>query len=364
MSIPPLPSPRPLDPLPPPAAEVTDEYVDSGARAIDLSDRPVADSLREIMASSPRMPLPPPLPPAGPVFVNRHGTLAVLGLLHLVLAFVLAGETVWHLVTGGWAALAQDAPERARLLVVNTVGAAGTLVLGIGLILARRWARALAWAWWLQGVLWMMVSAGAINANNSPEFTAKLSPFDSTPAWQYLAGLAGVAVAFWLLMLLVGRRNVRLTCEQAQPQPDWTDRRSGAELLLIWLLVDRAVQWTGLATHHDWPCWGVWRSDQAPWVWGGAALAAAGAAVLVGCGRAAGAWLAAGLAVAAASSVATTALHQPVETFSAVWGDWAFGLRGGLVYTATEAFLILVVAGAAMRARRRRRVAPAAGSGH
>lgn len=358
MSSPPSPSPRSPDPLPPLPAAAADEYVDQGARAIDLSHRPVADSLREIMASSPRLPqpLPPPLPPVAASFANRHWTLAALGLLHLAFAFALAGESVWHLVTGGWHGLAQDEPERARLLIVNAMWTVWELGLGLGLILARRWARGLAMAELLRGIVWALLSALAITANNAPHLSAKLSPYDSTPAWEYLVLLAMLAVVSRLLLALLGHRNVRLTCEQAQPRPDWTDRRGFPELLLFLILVGMAAHWAGLATYHAWPCWGSWRFEHIPWVWGGAALAAATAALLVACGRALGPWLALFLAAALASSVAMTALRQPVEEFSQVWGDWAFGLHGGLAYTLGEALVLAVIVVAALRGRRRRLV--------
>ena len=344
------------------AGRAADDYVDPGARAIDLSQRPVADSLREIMASSPRLPqqMPPPLPPVPPAFSNRHWTLATMGLVHLVLALALAGESVWHVVAGGWHGLSQDEPERARLLVVNPVWTLWGVVLGLGLILARRWARALALALLLQGILWALLSAAAIAANNAPNFAAKLSPYDPTPAWEYLAGLGVLSVVSWLLFGLLGHRNVRRTCEQAQPQADWTDHRGFAELLLLCLLADMAANWAGLATYHAWPCWGSWRFEHIPWVWGGAAATAAGAALLVGCGRSGGAWLSVILASASASSVALTALHHPVDEFSQVWGDWAFGLHGGLAYTLGEALLLTVVAIAAIRARGSHLASPAA----
>lgn len=362
MSLPPSSNPRSSDSRPPLGAPAADEYVDPGARAIDLSQRPVADSLREIIASSPRLPqqMPPPLPPPPPVFANRHWTLSIMGLVQLALAFFLAGTSVWHVVTGGWHGLAQDEPERARLLIVNGVWTVGGLVLGLGLILARRWARALVLAQFLNCMVWTLLSAVAIGVNNAPHLAAKLSPYDSTPAWEYLAGLAGLAAVSWLCLALLGHRHVRMTCEQAQPRPDWTDRRALPELLLVFLLVDQAANQAGLATYHAWPCWGAWCREHIPWAWGGAAAVSAGAALLVACGRATGSWLALVLAAASASSVAVTALRQPVDEFSQVWGGWALGLHGGLAYTLGEALLFAVVAGSALRGRRRRSAAPVA----
>lgn len=350
------PSPNPLPSGPPPLpASAPDDYADSGARAIDLSSRPVADSLREIMASSPRAPqqMPPPLPAAAPAFSNRHWTLAVMGLLFLLAAFVLAGESVWHMVTGGLDGLAQDQPERARLLVVAPVWSLLALTLGLGLIFARRWARALVVALQLGAILWSLVAAVAIAANTFPDFGSKLSPYDLTPAWEHLARLAVGAGLSWVLLSLLNHRHVRLTCEAAQPAPDWTDRLALSQRLLFVTMVDCAVGWAGLASYHPWPCWGNWRFDHIPWVWGGAAVAAALAALLVARGRAFGAWLALVLAVAAASSVVVTAQDQLVDEFSHLWGGWAFALRGGLAYSIGSAVMVTAMVAAALRARHR-----------
>jgi hypothetical protein len=355
-------SPHPVPPGPPPLPPAApDDYADSGARAIDLTQRPVADSLREIMASSPRLPRgqPPPLPPAGPPFRNRHGTLAFLGLLHLAAALAIAGETVWHLVVGGLDGLRQDEPERARLLVENPWTAAWGLAIGIGLIFARRWARQLFLAEMVGTVLWALLSALAITANNAPDLAGGLSAYDQTPAWQHLAVLGALAAVAWLLHALLAHRNVGQTCAQAQPTPDWTDRRSPAERLLLVTLVGLAGSWAGLASYHAWPCWGVWRFDHPGWVWGGAAWTAALAAMLVGSGRQAGVWIALGLVTAQASSIAVTALHQPVDEFANVWDAWCFNQRGGLVFSAAGWLLTTGIAVAALRAQHRRRHLPA-----
>lgn len=347
---------NPLPSGPPPLPEsAPDDYADAGARAIDLSSRPVADSLREIMASSPRGPkqVPPPLPSVVPAFANRHWTLAVIGLLYLLVSFVLAGESVWHLVTGGLDVLAYDQPERARLLVVEPLWSLLLLTLGLGLIFARRWARTLVIALQFVGVLSSVVAALAVTANNFPDFGAKLSPYDSTPAGEHLARLAVGAGLSWILLAVLRHRHVRLTCEEAQPSPDWTDRRTLSQRLLFVMMVDCAVVWAGLASYHPWPCWGDWRFDHIPWVWGGAAAAAGLAAWLVARGRTLGAWLALMLAGASASSIVATALHQPVEDFSQLWGDWAFALRGGLAYSIGVAVMVAVTVAVALRAGRR-----------
>lgn len=363
---PPLPK-SPIPPLLP--SEVPDDYDDPGARSIDLTTRPVADSLREIMASSPRLPkpVPPSLPPVGPPYTNRHWTLAVLGLLSLLSAFVLAGESVWRLVAGGLDGLAQDQLERARLLVENPVSILFLLVIGVGLIFARRWARQLSLAFLRQGLLWVLASATAVAINNFPEFSQPLTADNAIPVWHSLLFLGAAAMVTWLLLAVLSHRDVWLTCEAAQLVPDWTDERAPSEVLLFALMISSSTTWAGLAGYHAWPCWGVWRFDLIPWAWGGAAAVAAVAASWVARGRAAGPCLAIGLVAAVGSSVAVTVLRQPTDEarltrlwgrwddFSPLWAPWDFNRHGGLAFTTLMAVITVAVAVAALRSQARGR---------
>jgi len=354
----PPPTPHPFSPpTPPPLAAAADEYVDAGARAIDLSERPVADSLREIMASSPRLARdqPPALPPARPVWINRHWTLALIGLLVLASAFVMAGETVWRVGANGLEALAQEPAERARLLLAHPVKVAWLLALGLGLILARRWARHLCLASLVTVVLWALVSATAVVVDTGLPWEARASTVMGRPVWMPLALLGGGAMAAWILIAILTHHDVRLTCEVAQAESDWTDRRSPSELILFILLVSLAVQWASLASFHPWPYWGVWRMDDAPWAWGAAAAAAMLVGALVAMGRRAGAWLALGLVATAGSSLVITARHEPADTFPALWNGWWFGTRGECAYLMAGAMVMAGAAVGALRASHRRR---------
>ncbi len=148
---------------------------------------------------------------------------------------------------------------------------------------------------------------------------------------------------------------MRFTCELAQPEADWTDRRLPSELILLVMLLATAAGWAGLAMHHPWPAWGEWRDEHASAVWGGAAAVAALAGVLVALGRPAGSWLALISVAAAGTSIAVTVQRAPAEAHSAVWGSWPFGARGALVYTIGAAAVTAAVSLAAWRAACRRR---------
>jgi hypothetical protein len=195
MSQPPSDVPPLILPPPLPAAK-EDDYADPGIRAIDLSERPVAESLREIMASSPRVPreVPPPLPPVTSVRQNRHWTLALLGLVYLFSAFFIAGEGVWCLVSHDADAAPMDRVESVRLWLENPVWVVWGLTLGLGLILARRWARRLVMAEAISFLVSSLVVALAFAADAWPNFMTYASADDGTPVWYYWVALSGVVV--------------------------------------------------------------------------------------------------------------------------------------------------------------------------
>ena len=356
MSQPPSDVPPLILPPPLPAAK-EDDYADSGIRAIDLSERPVAESLREIMASSPRVPreVPPPLPPVTSVHHNRHWTLALLGLVYLFSAFLIAGEGVWCLVSHDSDAAPMDWAESVRLWLENPIWVAWGLTLGLGLILARRWARRLVMAEAISFLVSSLVVALAFAADAWPNFMTYVSADDGTPVWYYLAALGGVAVLAGLLFAILRPASVRWTCEQAQPAADWTDRCAPSELWMVVVLLNVTVSWAGLASGHDVPCWGVWQSAGSVWIWLAASLAAFTAAILTARRRRSGVILAMLLITLHGSSVVATSFGQPAETLTALWGGWDFQWRGGVVFVGASWLVFMVFALAAGRAQRRRR---------
>jgi hypothetical protein len=356
MSQPPSDVPPLILPPPLPAAK-EDDYADSGIRAIDLSERPVAESLREIMASSPRVPreVPPPLPPVTSVHHNRHWTLALLGLVYLFSAFLIAGEGVWCLVSHDSDAAPMDWAESVRLWLENPVWVAWGLTLGLGLILARRWARRLVMAEAISFLVSSLVVALALAADAWPNVTTHVAADDDTAVWYYLVALGGVAVLAGLLFAILRPASVRWTCEQAQPAADWTDRCAPSELWMVVVLLNVAVSWAGLASGHDVPCWGVWQSAGSVWIWLAASLAAFTAAILTARRRRSGVILAMLLITLHGSSVVWTAFGQPAETLTALWGGWDFQRRGGVVFVGASWLVFMVFALAAGRAQRRRR---------
>jgi hypothetical protein len=168
------------------------------------------------------------------VHYNRHWTLALLGLVYLFSAFFIAGEGVWCLVSHDSDAAPMDRAELVRLWLENPIWVTWGLTLGLGLILARRWARRLVMAEAISFLVSSLVVALAFAADAWPNFMTYASGDDGTPVWYYWVALSGLVVLTGLLFAILRPASVRWTCEQAQPAADWTDRCAPSE---IWMVV-------------------------------------------------------------------------------------------------------------------------------
>lgn len=338
----------PLLPFSPPL-----ESYEPGTRAIDLRDRPVAESLREVMASTPRAPQevpaadqPPPLPPP---FSNRHWTLAILGFFELLAAFIYGAQTVQALATEGWEKTLASGPEAVRLLWENPLGIAWGFAVGLGLIFARRWARRLAMAGWGTVMIFcvgMAVASVVASWPNPLKYDENAGNF---AGWPGLVAAFAVGLLAWLFLAVLGHSNVRRTCEAAQPRADWTDRRTASQLLLMVMMADLAIEFAGNAFYQPWPHWGrlIEEQAQAAWWWGGLGAASLLAVFLLAAGTRLGALLALAVWGAWCSTVLFTAFAVPEQDFSHLWNGLDVSRTGGVAYVSAMA---LFCGGFALRA--------------
>jgi hypothetical protein len=171
------------------------------------------------------------------------GLLTVcLGCLCGLLILFLVGETFVlnsGIVTAGQGMPGAPKPSIAMLIpamaVYGMMGIALTW-LGIGSIMATRWARALllvfSWSWLIMGIIMMVVMSVMLPMilNSMPAMPN--APAGSPPPSAFM----GVAMVIGLLfdgivfVLLPGvwtffysSRHVKATCEARHPQPAWTD---------------------------------------------------------------------------------------------------------------------------------------------
>jgi len=173
----------------------------------------------------------------GPGFRDRKVGLVVFGALEILmgvfLAFLapmaLAGALLQSSVNDGAGALPLSFTAASMLLYAAL--AAVFIWLGIGSILARRWARALwlvlSWVWLASGVLglaFMLVFLPDLYDRMADAGQAPRAIF-AVMKWITI-GFMGV---FYVLVpgamtVFYGSRHVRATCEARDPRPRWTDR--------------------------------------------------------------------------------------------------------------------------------------------
>lgn len=189
---------------------------------------------------------PAPVPAPAP-HKNRRGGLIFFGLVE----FVMGGLCLFFvaiMMVGVFAGIAQpgaNGPFPATQAIASgtlyLVAGAVLLTLGVGSMMARRWARDLSlvmsWMWLILGVC-----TGAAMAFMMPRLMPAL-PREQAGAGQFVLGcmfvffgLFGIVVP--LAMALFYRSpNVKATCQALDPRPRWTERVPLLLLgLCLWML--------------------------------------------------------------------------------------------------------------------------------
>jgi hypothetical protein len=180
---------------------------------------------------------PPPAP-----YKDRSGALVAFGVFELLIALGCLFLVVMMLVSTRLHPAnmppGYSPPNLALASVVYLVGAVAFAWLGVGSILARRWACALSLA-----LAWLWLAAGAIGG----VFLLVLLPrvfavLPAMPSSGARAGVMGCLALFWAIFLLFlplafvlfyGGSNVRRTCAARDPRPRWTDRCPIPVLVLV-----------------------------------------------------------------------------------------------------------------------------------
>ncbi len=179
---------------------------------------------------------PPPVS-LSPVsdFKDRRTGLIVFGILAIFIGCICALFVPLMFVGLALSARTTGQPSDARMILpsvmVYVVLAIGFVWLGVGSIMARRWARALllvlAWLWLLLGVftvgfmavlLPQMIAASQPDARQLPE-AARIVIVAVSLAFTGVVFVA-VPAAF---ILFYRSRHVKATCEARDPVPRWTD---------------------------------------------------------------------------------------------------------------------------------------------
>jgi hypothetical protein len=209
-----------------------------------------------------------------PDYKDRSTGLIIFGILTLLIG-CLAGLFVPLMLFGQMmAAKAPDAPPVNHAAMLPGVAVYGLLAvalvwLGIGSILARRWARALllifSWSWLIMGICMTAVMPffmAKVFANLPPNAKAGQPPI--------IAMVVGMTLFFGVIFVLVPAvwtffyrsRHVKATCEARDPVPRWTDACPLPVLgfsLWTWFAVPMMLVMP-LSGHAVMPCFGVFIS--------------------------------------------------------------------------------------------------------
>ncbi|MEI7901335.1 MAG: hypothetical protein WCK89_13875 [bacterium] len=172
-----------------------------------------------------------------PVFKDRKTGLVLFGILQiglgslcaLMIPLMLVGMMLSKTIDNQ-AAPPTDVRMMIPALLFYVLIAVWFIWMGIGSVLARRWARALlvvtSWIWLISGiggllVMWLIM----------PDMYAQMAATGQMP--QAVASLVmwvtfGFMLVFYVLLpgglaLFYGSKNVKATCEFRNPRPCWTD---------------------------------------------------------------------------------------------------------------------------------------------
>jgi hypothetical protein len=199
--------------------------------------------------------------PSSLPYYDRSAGLIIFGVLTIGLGG-LAGLMVlfmlWQSVAGVGRNSAAAFPMLLPAMTIYILLAAGLVWLGIGSILARRWARALllifSWSWLIVGVIalvFMFVLMPQMMANISTR--GQMSPMAMGIVEVIVLLVWGVLFAVMpaVWTFFYGSRHVKATCEWRDPVPRWTDACPLPVLgLCLWLAVSAPMMLMMPMTGH------------------------------------------------------------------------------------------------------------------
>lgn len=196
-----------------------------------------------------------------PAYRDRSGGLIAFGILELLLAVACVFFVAMVLLAGRMRV--PNVPPQPNLIPATLTYLVGAIVfgwLGVGSLLARRWARTLSliagWFWLLAGVF-----GGVFLVFFMPRVFATL-PGAQPGARAFAVGCMAVGWGLFFLLLplalvlFYGSRNVRATCEARDPQPRWTDRCPAPVLALALMSAFAAVSFVVYSVHPTFPVFG------------------------------------------------------------------------------------------------------------
>ena len=175
-------------------------------------------------------------PPQALDYRDRKVGLVIFGILTM-LAGLICALFVPLVIFAQVAAARQAQPPMASgplgmVVAIYGLTAVALIWLGIGSIMARRWARALllvcSWGLMICGILGIAAAAFTLRSSLRGGGDARSTRAAPPPEVIYWLTLGFLGFLFVVLpvvwILFYGSRNVRLSCEARDPVERWTDR--------------------------------------------------------------------------------------------------------------------------------------------
>lgn len=179
------------------------------------------------------------LPTGGPGFKSRRGGLIAFGAIQIAFGLLCAlmlvlmgiGLAAAAAMGGQPGAPAMDTRMMMPGFLFYLLLAVWNLWMGIGSIMARRWARALvlvmSWVWFVMGTVGMIFLLAWM-----PDMFDRMAAVGQMPpaAVQVATVVTFVFAALFytvipgLFVLFYGSPHVKATCDRIDPRPRWTDR--------------------------------------------------------------------------------------------------------------------------------------------
>ena len=195
----------------------------------------------------------PVQPPSLPDFKDRSTGLTVFGILTLLLGCAAGLMVLMMLAATSVAPTNPNTPPTPLASVILVIfmygGLAVSLIwLGIGSVMARRWARALllifSWAWLVMGIILMPVMGFFLPKvwENMPAINGRPAMPPGAITIMMIVMLLVVGFFFVLLpaiwIFFYSSRHVKATCERRDPVTRWTDACPLPVLgMCLWLLM-------------------------------------------------------------------------------------------------------------------------------
>lgn len=169
-------------------------------------------------------------------FKDKHLRLVLLGLLQVVLGGFCALLALLFTFLLGLFLIVEETAEQSSIggmlyaLLFYVFIALWFVVMGVGSMAARRWARALslttAWLWFVTGLFSMLPWSGFFHSVYARSaMMGGVPPEMARPVSYGITAfmLFGSVFLPGLMVLFYSGRHVKATCEHRNPEPSWTD---------------------------------------------------------------------------------------------------------------------------------------------